>query len=46
MKENVDRKSIENDFTIVINNNNVLPSIKYVVIMDELKTAILKAYHL
>ena len=27
MKENGDRKSIENDFTIVINDNNVLPSI-------------------
>jgi hypothetical protein len=28
-KEIVEIKSIENDFTIVINNNDLLPSIKY-----------------
>jgi len=46
MKVNVDRKSIKNNFTIVINNDNFLPSIKYIVTVYELKTVIIKAYHL
>jgi len=46
MKKNIGRKSIENDFTLVINNNNFLPSIKYIVTINRLEAVILKAYHL
>ena len=46
MKENVEGKSIGNDFTIMINNNNFLPSIKYTIMIDKEKTWILKAYQL
>jgi len=46
IKENIERESIENDFNVLINNNNFLPSIKYIVVIDEEKTGILKAYQL
>jgi len=46
MKENFDGRSKENDLIIVINNNNFLPSAKYIMIMNKEKAEMLKAYQL